>query len=372
MEVTLPLIMSKKKGKLIVTGTDPSSKRGGIAYALPGYFLAMKKAGLYYEFIPTHHAVVKGGKWRFWVRSFFIVGRSIIESRHANNWTVSYIHVGGGAPSFFRKSLLAVFCRLMGVRVVMQLHGLEVAGYLKSSMGYWLFRLAVWPANALALLTPWWAQLLSDAGIDKKCIVIPNPMSDVLESTARLPLGSLGQKNDVVVLTMSRIEAGKGVDLVIEAMPLLPQSVRLIVAGDGGLLPQIKQRVTILGLESRVTFVGWVDDEEKSLLLQQTDIFCLPSSYDSFGMGFIEAMANGLPVVALNWGPICDVVPDGSVGILINDQKSVLLAEAITRLLDIDLRREMGINAKKWVLEAFSATKVGYLIKQAVFDVNRT
>ena len=57
-----------------------------------------------------------------------------------------------------------------------------------------------------------------------------------------------------------------------------------------------------------MSFLGWISGDEKEKLLNESNIFCLPSAYDSFGMVFIEAMAFNLPIVAYNWGPIRDVV----------------------------------------------------------------
>jgi len=91
----------------------------------------------------------------------------------------------------------------------------------------------------------------------------------------------------------------------------LPEHCILTIAGDGPLLSKYKVLVETLGLYKRVTFTGWIDGEEKENLLKEADLFCLPSTYDSFGMVFIEAMAFDLPVVAYGWGPINDVVtPD--------------------------------------------------------------
>jgi len=159
---------------------------------------------------------------------------------------------------------------------------------------------------------------------------------------------------------MSRLEPGKGVDLLVETIPLLPDSVSVVVAGDGTQLTKLKKRVVELGIERRVRFLGWVQREDKFRLLREADIFCLPSSYDSFGMGFVEAMAHGLPVVALDWGPIRDVVPDGECGFLVKQATRECLAQAIMKLADnTELRKTMGANGKQWVVEQFSVDKIG-------------
>jgi glycosyltransferase involved in cell wall biosynthesis len=169
---------------------------------------------------------------------------------------------------------------------------------------------------------------------------------------------------------MTRVVKGKGVDLLIESVPLLPEYVRVVIAGDGAQLLFLKERVSELNIKHRVDFRGWVDGPTKESLFGEADIFCLPSSYDSFGMGFIEAMAHGLPVVALDWGPIKDVVPHGKCGLLVKRPEPVLLAEAICRLAgDKVLRTTLGRNGQHWVVDQFSASHVGLAIRYVMEQV---
>ena len=230
-------------------------------------------------------------------------------------------------------------------------------------MGRWLFRVAIFPTSALEVWTPWWKKRLYEAGIRKPIFVIPNPLSQSLEEAAmtRKCWQRREEKSEatVIALAMARLVEGKGVDSVINALPLVSEKVHLIVAGDGPRKRALEQLVADRGVSGRVTFTGWVDEERKKTLLSSADIFCLPSRNDSFGMCYLEAMAYGLPVIALDWGPIADVVPDGKVGILVKDTSPEQVAGAIQRLLNKDLRGSFGQNGKKWVLQEFSAAAVG-------------
>ena len=349
--------------KVIVTGTDPESGMGGIGFALPGFFFAMRRVGIEYEFIPTHHAAEWGGKWLWLLRAIPKIYRSIKAGKNAEKDIIVYSHAGA-IPSMLRGGCVLALARLLGAKAVMQLHSVTVDSDLNSFWKRRLFSIATAPATAISVLTPWWYNRLVDSGIQKHVFVIPNVLPEGLEKKAAVRIShSFGQKK-LVVLALSHVEPGKGVDLLIEAMPALPDHVHLIVAGDGSQLSAMKSRVDVLGLNSRVKFTGWVSGGGKQQLLDEANIYCLPTSYDSFGMGFLEAMANGLPVVALDWGPIGDVVKHECCGLLIDDKSHKLLSGAIERLLDNDLRQHMGEHAQKWVVDEFGSKRVGGLLRK--------
>jgi glycosyltransferase involved in cell wall biosynthesis len=162
------------------------------------------------------------------------------------------------------------------------------------------------------MLTPWWENLLKKHAITKKSIISPNPNSaaycQIAESYIEQPRQLQEKQSSFEILTMARLVEGKGVELVISALAQLPKQYHLTIAGDGPLKSQLQQQVKSLDLDDRITFAGWIDGDKKNDLLRRADVFCLPSTYDSFGMVFIEAMAFDLPVIAYGWGPIADVV----------------------------------------------------------------
>lgn len=71
---------------------------------------------------------------------------------------------------------------------------------------------------------------------------------------------------------------------------------RLILVGDGEVIDQVKNQVSDLGIDNKVTFIGAVENVEN--YLQAFDIFVFPSKFEGLGIAAIEAQAAGLPVVA--------------------------------------------------------------------------
>ncbi|MGC8959128.1 MAG: glycosyltransferase family 4 protein [Chloroflexia bacterium] len=97
-------------------------------------------------------------------------------------------------------------------------------------------------------------------------------------------------------------------------------------------------------------YLGPIAEEDKRDLLAAGDILCLPSCTDSFGIVFLEAWANGMPVIGARAGGIPAVVDDGVNGLLVPFGDVEALARAIVRLLDDPaLAREMGRRGREKV-----------------------
>ncbi|MBF0371144.1 MAG: glycosyltransferase family 4 protein [Magnetococcales bacterium] len=209
-------------------------------------------------------------------------------------------------------------------------------------------------------MTSWQKKKLLEKGINKQIVVIPNPLSCDFEKIVRQEIPTKNSSGRINILTMARVVEGKGVDLAVEAMAFLPPSCQMTVAGDGDLLPTLKKRVHSLGIADRVHFVGWLRGAKKKQFLSDADLFCLPSQLDSFGMVFMEAMSFGLPVIALGNGPICDVVPHGQAGTLVDQPHPQQIAAAILPFLENpEKRRHAGEGGKRWVVSHYSAKEVG-------------
>jgi glycosyltransferase involved in cell wall biosynthesis len=172
----------------------------------------------------------------------------------------------------------------------------------------------------------------------------------------------LGLKSQAPVLTVvGRLAKEKGHRYLIEALPAvraLYADVRLLIVGDDSSLEastkeDIVQRVKALGLEGSVSLLGQRDDVPD--ILGATDIFCLPSLWEGFGLVIAEAMAAGRPVVASRIDGIPEVVEDGVTGILVPPRDPRALAEAILELLaDPNKAEAMGRAGRERVRKHFT------------------
>ncbi|MBT3606604.1 MAG: glycosyltransferase family 4 protein [Candidatus Latescibacteria bacterium] len=148
----------------------------------------------------------------------------------------------------------------------------------------------------------------------------------------------------------------KRLDLFVEMAHQLKQcntEIQCDIAGDGMTAIDIKQQAKQLG--DPVRFVGVCEDP--SAFLSQLDVFVLCSDYESSGMGVMEAMSMGLPVVATAVGGIPEIIQDGHTGVLVDAGDVEGLCQAVRDLLQNPEKREqMGALAKTYAQTHFSVS----------------
>jgi glycosyltransferase involved in cell wall biosynthesis len=106
------------------------------------------------------------------------------------------------------------------------------------------------------------------------------------------------------VLVLSRLEAKKGLELLVDAFQEAALSDRvsdwrLVIAGDGDrdYVQALRHRANAGPARDRIRFAGWVEGEEKAALLRGASLFASPSEQENFGLSAVEAMAAGVPVI---------------------------------------------------------------------------
>ncbi len=148
------------------------------------------------------------------------------------------------------------------------------------------------------------------------------------------------------ILSVARQYPRKNTRSLIRAMPKVLARVpeaRLRVVGGGPNFNLLQKQTHRLGLGHAVTLLGALpDDEAVRREYAAADIFCLPSLQEGFGIVFLEAMAAGLPVVALRVAATPEIVGDAGV-LLPPDDGAAALADALVDLLkDAELREKLG------------------------------
>ena len=103
----------------------------------------------------------------------------------------------------------------------------------------------------------------------------------------------------------------KGADIALEAFAHAVKRVpalELLVAGDGGERGALERRAAELGLCENVRFLGWVDPEGVSALLNRATLVLVPSRQEAFGQAALEAATAGRPVVASAVGGLPEII----------------------------------------------------------------
>lgn len=348
---------------LVLLGTQPTDPRGGIGVAMAGFIEAARDEGLLHAFVPTYDPSARGRHWRLAVRAARPMIRAIRAIREAGEQPIIYTHAGSELSVLRETTLLRLAARA-GARTMIQLHSYRLEHWTHGARAR-VLRQVLHVADSVCVSTERARDRLAAVGLRGAVQVVPDPLPSWAEQAARTPRAPR-RGEGLRVVTMTRLVPGKGVDLAIAALRHADPSTTLVVAGDGPEAAALARAARDLG--DRVRFAGWVGDDDRDRLLRDSDVFLLPTRYDSFGMGFIEAACFGLPSVALRWGPIPEVVGDGRTGLLVDDPDPAALGAALDRLRDPALRQRLGDAARRDALDRFSVAAVGRAIRAALPD----
>jgi glycosyltransferase involved in cell wall biosynthesis len=157
--------------------------------------------------------------------------------------------------------------------------------------------------------------------------------------------------------------------VLLHALTSLPETIRLIVAGDGHDGAQLRRQAQTLGIADRVTFLGAVDRSAMESLYLSAAVVAVPSVWpEPLGMVGLEAMSYARPVVGSAVGGITDWLSDEVTGLACEPGDVDALRRRLQRLLDdSDLRDRLGAAGREAVAARFTfGTHVDRLL--TVFD----
>lgn len=162
-----------------------------------------------------------------------------------------------------------------------------------------------------------------------------------------------------VVLSASRLEPEKSVDLILKAfvdISIDNTNIILVIAGTGSELINLRNLVTQLEITSQVRFVGFRTDV--SSLMYMADVFVIASEAEPFGLSILESMSLGTPVVTANSGGPKEIIKDGETGyhFVPGDVKN--LQDTINRCLNLESDVDLTERAKQVVSNKFSASRM--------------
>ncbi len=165
-----------------------------------------------------------------------------------------------------------------------------------------------------------------------------------------------GLSEERLLLFVGRVnDKRKGLMELIKAFSMVECGLggHLLVVGGGDQGPA-KALAAELGLESRVTMLGKVSDDELRTLYTICDIYVSSSFYESFGLTLVEAMSCKKPVIARDIGGIGEVVSDEN-GLLLRDRSVGAMADAITEMLKHHEKyADKGEGNRAYAIEKFS------------------
>lgn len=159
-----------------------------------------------------------------------------------------------------------------------------------------------------------------------------------------------------MILTLGRLArdaAYKGYERLLAVLPQLPESVHLVVAGGGNLVPSLKEQASTLGVGDRVHFTGFVDDGDLPGLYRAAHAFCLigdrgPGRGEGIPLTPLEAAACGVPILVGNQDGSREAVEHGVTGFALDPFDLEGIGTCLTNLLsDESRRRKMSVAGRR-------------------------
>ncbi len=162
---------------------------------------------------------------------------------------------------------------------------------------------------------------------------------------------------DPMVLFAGRLAWQKGPDVLVESIPEILSvhpGAKFVFAGDGGMRSGLQARVGDLGVSHAVRFAGYRRGDELTNLFKATDMVCVPSRNEPFGIVILEAWAAGKPVVVTHNGGPAEFVNHGSDGLKVYDHAESVRWGIIETFRNFEHARKMGAAGQRRARTEFS------------------
>ena len=167
--------------------------------------------------------------------------------------------------------------------------------------------------------------------------------------------GKLGISNqETMLLSLSRVSYEKNIQAVLAALPAVLEEnpdVKLVVAGDGPYLSDLKAQAKRLNITDAVIFTGMIAPSETALYYKAADFFISASTSETQGLTYLESLASGTPIIAHGNPYLDNVINDKMFGTLYYEERDLTgaILEAVIATPDLD---EKSLAAKFYEISA--------------------
>ena len=227
------------------------------------------------------------------------------------------------------------------VPVIITSHGSDMMGYDIDNSFYKYCMKAILGSNKIVTISKKnYEDIIQKFPIAKdKCVILKNGYDEKIFNLQNynreeiLKEFNINKKYENIVLFAGRLTENKGIDILLNSAKKYEDGNTLtIIAGGGGLLPELEKQVEDLELKD-VVFVGDQSQENLSKLYNISDVLAAPSRVEGFGLVGIEALACGTPVIGTKEGGMSDFITE-EYGDLVNIENSEMLYNSIIKVLN--------------------------------------
>lgn len=232
--------------------------------------------------------------------------------------------------------------------LVTTLHGTDVRLARTVPVAKPLFRHVLQHSSAVTTVSRWLSDEVQRILPAHRPEVAPMPVATDLFTPG-------GERSADRILFVGRLNAQKGLEYLIRALPQMKQSIAVDVVGDGNSRVQFGELAAELGVASRLTWHGQLRQSELVPKYRAAAALVMPSIEEGLGLTAVEALLCETPVIAFDSGGVTDVVRHDQTGLLVPPRDSQALAAALDGIvLDRERARSLGEAGRLYALANFA------------------
>lgn len=261
------------------------------------------------------------------------IGRIV---REAATGRLAVVHLNlAERGSVYRKAVLMAATKLVGGRVLLHLHAAQIVQFHGSmnAVGRLLLRRMFRSADHCVVLGEVWRRWVMDT-----FKLRPGRISVVYNGVPATRAVARTRPNDGVfrLLFVGNLLERKGVKDLLQAFAspaLRSRHIQLTMAG-GGPVETYRRMAGDLGIGDRVTFTGWVSQDEARSLMVNADALILPAYDEGLPLVILEALASRTPVICTPVGSIPEVLAHGETALFVTPGDTAAIEAAIATLIE--------------------------------------
>ena len=295
---------------------------------------------------------LKHHPWQYGLLPFFFMGEFIALVRLLRKYEFHLIHAHWLIPQGLVASMARLFIK-PAPPLLCTSHGSDLFA-LKGNINKIVKRFIVSESTAVTVVSKAMRKEVVKLNVDHDKLYV-TPMGVDLHNRFIPPET---QENKGVLLFVGRLIEQKGLQYLIDALPLIlkkhPKAC-LRIAGDGPEKNNLKSRCVTLGISDHVHFLGSVKNDLLPALYQTTNVVVFPSVIaEGFGLVLVEALGCECAVIVTDLPAMQDIIVDGKTGLVVPQKNIRQLAKKVILLLNGDeLGRSLGREGRSFVLKHY-------------------
>ena len=252
---------------------------------------------------------------------------------------IDIIHTHHRMAAFYARLLMYIFPKVKHIYTAHNIFDNKIKMYKYSVKGAKVIAVGEGVSN----------HLKKDLSVDSSIIYNAIP-----ENNIRTTVREIVDHTKIKIGFIGRLSEQKGLAYLIDAIKLIEkENIHLFIAGDGDLKERLLVQVQALGLDDKITFLGYREDTTE--IINSCDFMVMPSLYEGLPLTLIEYFQNGKTVVGTTIPGIQEVVVHEVSGLLVKPGDALSLSKEIQRLsTDVDLRSKLEEQTHKIYGEKFS------------------